>query len=80
MVWRGVAKQGKAWQARQGGARNGRAVLGTAGVAWMGPARYVEVWPGKAGMARRGKMATGIDPWQPGKTGNILTTPKGTIS
>ena len=30
---------------------------------------------GDAGFA---KMATGIDPWQPGKTGYILITPKGT--
>ena len=43
-----------------------------------GGARHCMARRGAAGMARRGKMATGIDPWQPGKTGYILITPKGT--
>lgn len=76
MVWRGVAMQGNAGEDGYGMSMRGWARQ--ARQAWMGAAGYVMVWRGAAGMSRRGKMTTGKDPWQPGKTGYILITPKGT--
>lgn len=61
---------------RQGGTRQGTAgmeVLGNAGKAGLGKARHSTVMQAM-------QMTTGKDPWQPGKTGYILTTTKGTTN
>ena len=92
MVWRGVAMQGNAGEARrgrdwQGVAGQGRQCEAGPGEAMHGEARRGrqgnagKAWRGNAGLgaARQAlQMATGKDPWQPGKTGYILTTTKGT--
>ena len=75
--------QGMAGKALQGSARPGLARQCRYGDAWHGWVRQGnagKAWRGNAGLgaARQAlQMATGKDPWQPGKTGNILIMPKG---
>ena len=67
---RGNAGSARLGQARQCMAMRGAARQGNAGKAWRGNAGL--------GAARQAlQMATGKDPWQPGKTGYILIMPKG---
>ena len=84
-----MALSGEAWQARHKGyARRASVGRGTARQAWLGMVWRGVAMQGNAGMALHGpartgsarlgrQMTTGKDPWQPGKTGYILTMPKG---
>ena len=84
----GMAGCGKARQGMAGKARLGEAGYGTVMQVWLSMVWRGVAMQGNAGKAWRGnaglgaarqalQMATGKDPWQPGKTGYILTTTKG---